>query len=132
MTIIRECTGSLVPARWTLVPDGALSHQPFLLFSTYPAAEACFNKINGLSKQPRTAREPLLARCALPALLLWAGLDGKSDAPAWRPSGQSLEVERAGRNAIAEIAVAEIGKTVKLGRTRRTVWSRRIGWLHAH
>jgi hypothetical protein len=40
-----------------------LSHQPFLLVSTYPLAGAGFNKVNGLASQSRTAREPLLARC---------------------------------------------------------------------
>jgi hypothetical protein len=50
--------------RHLMTVAAALSRQPFLLVSTYPAAEACFNKIkiklkiNGLSKQPRTAREP--------------------------------------------------------------------------
>ena len=42
---------------------GALSHQPFLLVSTYLLAGVGFNKVNGLANQSMTAREPLLARC---------------------------------------------------------------------
>jgi hypothetical protein len=44
-------------------PALALSHQPFLLVSTYPVEEAGFDKINGLVNRSRTARESLLARC---------------------------------------------------------------------
>jgi hypothetical protein len=39
-----------------------MSHQPFLLVSTYFHGPG-FNKVNGLANQSRTAREPLLARC---------------------------------------------------------------------
>ena len=41
---------------------GALSHQPFLLVSTYPLAQVVFNKVNGLANQSRKVRGPLLAR----------------------------------------------------------------------
>jgi hypothetical protein len=40
----------------------ALSHESFLLVCTYHLAGAGFNKVNGLAKQSRRGREPLLAR----------------------------------------------------------------------
>src|ERR1700722_14465069 len=41
----------------------ALSHQPFLLISTYRFAGTGFNKVNGLGIRSRTASAPILARC---------------------------------------------------------------------
>ena len=41
----------------------ALSHQPFLLISTYRFAGAGFNKVNWLGVRSRTASAPILARC---------------------------------------------------------------------
>jgi autotransporter-associated beta strand protein len=41
----------------------ALSHQPFLLISTYRFARAGLNKINGLGIRSKTASAPILARC---------------------------------------------------------------------
>jgi hypothetical protein len=40
-----------------------LSHQPFLLISTYRFAGVGFNKVNGLGIRSRTASAPILARC---------------------------------------------------------------------
>jgi hypothetical protein len=40
-----------------------LSHQPFLLISTYRFARAGLNKINGLGIRSKTASAPILARC---------------------------------------------------------------------
>jgi hypothetical protein len=42
--------------------QAALSYQPFLLVNTYLLAGGGFKKINWLVIQPRTAKEPLLAR----------------------------------------------------------------------
>jgi hypothetical protein len=50
-------------ARRTARLAGALSHQPFLLISTYRFAGAGFNKVNGLGIRSRTASAPILARC---------------------------------------------------------------------
>ena len=44
-------------------PDRALSHQPFLLISTYRFAGAGFNKVNGLGIRSSTVSAPILARC---------------------------------------------------------------------
>jgi hypothetical protein len=50
-------------ARRTARLAGALSHQPFLLISTYRFAGAGFNKVNWLGVRSRTASAPILARC---------------------------------------------------------------------
>ena len=41
----------------------ALSHQPFLLIVTCPAARIELSKFNGLASQQNASREPFLARC---------------------------------------------------------------------
>jgi hypothetical protein len=47
--------------------ERALSHQPFLLLTTCLTARFGFNKFNGLARRQGAAREPLLARCEMPA-----------------------------------------------------------------
>ena len=53
----------LYRALLTDILSRALSHQPFLLISTYHFARAGLNKINGLGIRSRTASAPILARC---------------------------------------------------------------------
>jgi hypothetical protein len=46
-------------------------------------------KLTGYRSSRGRPESLYLLDVTMPALLLWVGLDGKSDAPAWRPSGQS-------------------------------------------
>ena len=41
----------------------ALSHQPFLLLTTWLPVELGFNKFNASARRQQAAREPFLARC---------------------------------------------------------------------
>jgi hypothetical protein len=44
-------------------PDAALSHQPFLLVTTYLTVRLGFNKVNGLASRQCAERDPLVAGC---------------------------------------------------------------------
>ena len=57
LVVMREIVDATARLTWITAGYGwmALSHQPFLLVSTYPLAEVGFNKVNGLANQSRTA-----------------------------------------------------------------------------
>ena len=58
----------------SMIGSWALSHQPFLLISTYHFARAGLNKINGLGIRSRTANAPILARCDNAWPRPWTGI----------------------------------------------------------
>jgi len=58
--------GRIVKALPSLARDlseGTLSHQPFLLFTTWPVVRPGIHKFNGLASRQDAARDPFLARC---------------------------------------------------------------------
>lgn len=72
-----------------------MSHQPFLLVSTYPVAEAASNKVNELANPSRPTREPYLLGVTMPShlLLLAMGSDNAPKHASFRreqETGQSL------------------------------------------
>ena len=63
--------------------ERALSHQPFLLIVTCPAARIELSKFNGLASQQNASREPFLARCDSAGLTVFTGYFSITRKPMW-------------------------------------------------
>ena len=60
---VRVAREGLEVADAVIARTGAVSHQPFLLLTTWLPIELGFNKFNALAPRQQAAREPFLARC---------------------------------------------------------------------